>query len=178
MSDFKADSDAEFSAMHTVYTALAPLDEDARIRVVDYIAARLEISARQTAAGHTADAPGGSPGHEDTLREEKAIPAKFDSFAELYDAAQPKSQAEKALVAGYWLQICQSAESFDGFSANKELKNLGEGISNITIAVDSLKNQKPAQALQLKKSGKSQQARKTYKITIAGINSVERMING
>jgi hypothetical protein len=177
MSDHTTDSDGEFSAMHAVYAALAPLDEDARIRVVDYIVARFEISARPAPGGHPA-ADAGSQSYEDTIKEETAVSSKFGSFAELYDAAQPKNQSEKALVAGYWLQVCQGAGSFDGFSANKELKNLGQGVGNITVAIDSLKNQKPALALQLKKSGKSQQARKTYKITVAGIKSVEGMIHG
>jgi hypothetical protein len=165
MSDHKTDSDTEFSAMHAVYAALAPLDEDARLRVVDYIVARLEISPRSALPDPPADTLAGSRNYEGTLKEEKAVGSKFGSFAELYDAAQPTSQAEKALVAGYWLQVCQGAESFDAFSAHKELKN-------------SLKSQKPALALQLKKSGKTQQSRKTYKITVAGINSVASMING
>jgi hypothetical protein len=178
MSDHKTDSDTEFSAMHAVYAALAPLDEDARLRVVDYIVARLEISPRSALPDPPADTLAGSRNYEGTLKEEKAVGSKFGSFAELYDAAQPTSQAEKALVAGYWLQVCQGAESFDAFSAHKELKNLGQGVGNITIAIDSLKSQKPALALQLKKSGKTQQSRKTYKITVAGINSVASMING
>ena len=103
---------------------------------------------------------------------------KYNSFAELFDAAQPKSNGDCALVAGYWLQVCQGAESFDGQSANSALKNLGHGLTNVTNAVDTLKNQKPALALQLKKSGTSQQARKTYKITVAGIKAVEAMIRG
>jgi hypothetical protein len=61
---------------------------------------------------------------------------------------------------------------------NKELKNLGEGILNITSALDALKAQKPALALQLKKAGKSRQARKTYKVTVAGLKFVENMIRG
>jgi hypothetical protein len=36
----------------------------------------------------------------------------------------------------------------------------------------------PRLVLQLKKSGKSQQARKRYKLTTAGITEVERMIKG
>jgi hypothetical protein len=58
------------------------------------------------------------------------------------------------------------------------LKNLGQGLANITNAIDGLRNQKPALVLQLKKSGKSQQARKTYKLTVAGIKAVEVMIDG
>jgi hypothetical protein len=60
---------------------------------------------------------------------------------------------------------------------NKELKLLGEGVPNITMAVDALRSQKPALAVQLQKSGKTRQARKTYKLTVAGIKEVERMIN-
>ena len=104
--------------------------------------------------------------------------SKYGSLAELHDSAQPKSNADKALVAGYWLQVCQGSESFDGFSANKDLKNLGHGIGNITIAINSLRRQKPALVLQLKKSGTSKQARKTYKVTVAGIMAVKAMING
>jgi hypothetical protein len=112
------------------------------------------------------------------LGQKRSDAPKFGSFADLFNAAQPTSNANKALVAGYWLQVYQSQDDFDAQSANKELKNLGEGIGNITIAASSLKSQKPALVIQLKKSGKSQQARKTYKVTVAGIRAVESMISG
>jgi hypothetical protein len=38
--------------------------------------------------------------------------------------------------------------------------------------------QKPALVLQLKKAGKSRQARKTYKVTVAGVKAVEAMLRG
>ena len=110
-------------------------------------------------------------------REQKAAP-KYASFADLFSAAGPETNARKALVAGYWLQVCQNAENFDGFSANSELKQLGEGLVNITVAIDGLKNEKPALAMQTRKSGNSRQARKTYKLTVAGIKAVEDMIDG
>jgi hypothetical protein len=71
MSDHKTDSDTEFSAMHAVYAALAPLDEDARLRVVDYIVARLEISPRSALPDPPADTLAGSRNYEGTLKEEK-----------------------------------------------------------------------------------------------------------
>ena len=40
---------------------------------------------------------------------------------------------------------------------------------NITAALDDLKEVQPQLVLQLKKSGKSRQARKTYKISVAGV---------
>lgn len=178
MADTQSAADAEFSAMQTLYTALEPLDDDARSRVVNYVVARLEI-ALQSAAKPTNSSSAAPAGTEDiAIKNEEKVAPKYSTVAELYDATQPKSNADKALVAGYWLQVCQGTESFDGQSANKELKHLGQGLANITSAIDSLKSQKPALALQLKKSGKSRQARKVYKITVAGLKAVETMING
>ncbi|HEX8365065.1 MAG TPA: hypothetical protein VF603_07260 [Allosphingosinicella sp.] len=171
------DADAEFGAIQTVYTTLRTLDDEARRRVLEYVGSRFGIQLRapqkgvQTPAADEADESEEPSGKSGT-------PASFTSFAELHDAAQPKSQPERALVAGYWLQVCEGADSFDSQSANTALKHLGLGVANITSAIESLKGQKPALALQLKKSGKSRQARKTYKITVAGVKAVEAMING
>lgn len=178
MSGGDSGPDAEFAAIQTVYTALNALDEGARARVMEYVSDRLGLTVRSRVrtAGQAAAI------EEDDERDERSDllqgPVQFSTFAELFDAAAPKTQSDKSLVGGYWLQICQGAESFDGLSINKELKNLGEGVANITSALDGLKNQKPALALQLKKSGKSRQARKTYKVTVAGIKAVEAMISG
>jgi hypothetical protein len=177
MSDGKTPTDAEFSAMQTLYSALEPLDNDARIRVVDYIAARLKIAVKSPERPSGAGVIASNGGDGAAIEEEERTAPKYKDFADLYAAARPKNQADKALVAGYWLQVCQGAENFDGFSANRELRHLGERVGNITNAVDNLKDQKPELALQLKKSGKSQQARKVYKLTVAGIKAVEAMID-
>jgi hypothetical protein len=169
--------DAEFQAMQTVYAALNGLAEDARGRVIEYVSDRLGLALKSSSkpVDRTSEPDVADTEQSNTL---EPTSTEFSSFAELYDEARPKSQSDKALVGGYWIQICQGAESFDGYSVNKELKNLGQGVPNITSALDVLKAQKPALALQLKKSGKSRQARKTYKITVAGIKSVEAMIGG
>lgn len=178
MVDTQSPADAEFSAMQILYSALEPLDGDARSRVINYIVARLEISLKTSTSPGSADSVLSGDEGEIITEENENAKAVYSSLAELYDSTQPKSNSDKALVAGYWLQVCMGAESFDGHSANKELKHLGEGLANITSAIDGLKSQKPALALQLKKSGKSQQARKIYKITVAGVKAVEAMING
>lgn len=183
MADGQLDVDAEFSAMQTVFGALRPLDESAQQRVLDYVSNRFGLAVQPRRAAPSAASEGREEEAEDNRADDDAamppsgIPS-FGSFAELYDAAQPKSQSDKALVAGYWLQQSQGGESFDSFSVNKELKNLGEGVPNITSALDTLKGQKPALVLQLKKSGKSRQARKTYKVTVAGLKNVENMLRG
>lgn len=172
------EADAEFAAMQSIYSALEGLNDEARQRVLDYVSSRLGVVAKQKSAPGPKAQDHHDEGEEETEAPEAQSAAAFGSFAELYDTTQPKSQPDKALVGGYWLQVCQGAESFDSFSINKELKNLGEGVANITSALDGLKGQKPVLCLQLKKSGKSRQARKTYKITVAGIKAVEAMIGG
>jgi hypothetical protein len=173
--------DDEFEAIRTVYTALEALDSGARTRVMNYIISRLNVTPESKPEDGTADTREGQgvADSPDTaaLRQEQSRAPKYASFAELFDAARPSGNANKALVAGYWLQVCQDQGDFDGLSANRELKHLGQGVDNITIAMNSLKVQKPALVIQLKKSGKSQQARKTYKVTVGGIKTVEAMIN-
>jgi hypothetical protein len=172
-------ADQEFSAIQTIYKALEPLDGEARTRVLAYIAARLEIGP--PTPGHTfarLQSKGADEQAQEQLVQEEAKAPKYASVAELFDAAAPNTNAEKALVAGYWLQVCGGADNFDGFSVNRELKNLGHGLGNVTNAIEGLRNHQPALALQLAKAGKSQQARKTYKLTVPGIKAVEAMING
>ena len=169
------ESDDEFEAIRTVFTALEALAPDARTRVLNYIISRLNIAMESEPEGESADV---AANQDAVLRQEQSQAPKYESFAELFDAARPSGNANMALVAGYWLQVCQGQGDFDGQSANTELKHLGQRIENITVAMNSLKGQKPALVIQLRKSGKSQQARKTYKVTIAGIKAVEAMIDG
>ncbi|MEM5516880.1 hypothetical protein WNY37_07950 [Henriciella sp. AS95] len=162
----------EFAAIKKIHDELHPLAEDARARVLSYLINLLQIEV----AGHPVKT------REFNEREEVAAASGaqtlFDTFAELFDAANPTTNADKALVAGYWLQEHEGLEGFDSQSANSLLKNLGYGIQNVTAALTSLKEQKPALVLQLKKSGTSQQARKTYKVTVAGNKLIRQLIEG
>jgi hypothetical protein len=103
---------------------------------------------------------------------------EFEDFASLVDATHPETDPMRALVAGYWLQVCKGGPSFDAQSANTELKHLGHPSSNITMALGALINQKPSLVLQLRKSGNTKQARKSYKITESGIRKVRAMLSG
>jgi hypothetical protein len=167
---------AELEATRGVYDMLKPLSCEARTRVLSHVSGLLDVTGVVRPASKQGQSSGAQE-EADLQREQKAAP-KFSTFAELFSAADPKTHAQNALVAGYWLQVCQGAETFDGFSTNKELKQLSHGLGNITVAINALKNEKPALALQVTKSGRSRQARKTYKLTAAGIRSVEDMING
>lgn len=172
----------EFSAIKAVHDALEPLEEQARTRVLTYITSLLGINVRLASSGGAAgaaDDPEVDEEPEGAGSDEAAKSAPtYSTFAELYAAANPKTNGEKALVVGYWLQVCQGAESFTAAVANKELTHLGHKVANITDAIDSVKDHKPMLILQLKKSGNSRQARKLYKVSHEGVKRVEGMISG
>ncbi|GAA1661763.1 hypothetical protein [Microbacterium lacus] len=66
--------------------------------------------------------------------------------------------------------------AFGSLELNKMLKDLGHGVTDTAHVMGALISQKPSLILQLKKSGKSRQARKTYKVTAAGKKAVEQLI--
>lgn len=162
------DQDVEIAAMGAVARALEPLDEVVRQRVISWAASRFGASLptpNRSSGTERHSAPAG-----DSARLE------FESFAELFEAADPGTDKDRALVAAYWAQICQSQATFPAQILNASLKDLGHGLSNVTVALDALKDEKPALILQLKKSGTSRQARKTYKLTVEGAKRVRQML--
>lgn len=168
-------TNTEFDAFKAVHDALEPLEDDARSRVIKSVITLLAIDAKVQS----------EPDADVADEEAEAAAAKaaesaptYSAFAELYAAANPTTNSDRALIAGYWLQVCQGTESFAAQAANKELTHLGHKVANITAAIDYLRKAKPQLVLQLKKSGSSQQARKTYKVSHAGVKRVEEMIVG
>lgn len=169
----------EFEAIRAIHTALISLDDEGRARVLAYITSLLSIATKVVPTKSTTSDEEPADDLEEAAVERKAGRAPtFSTFAELYDAVGPTTNSERALVVGYWLQVCLNAEHFTAAAANKELTHLGHKVGNITAAIDDLKKQKPALALQLKKSGSSQQARKTYKISHAGVKHIEELVSG
>ena len=100
----------------------------------------------------------------------------YNSLAELDHAARPETGAMKVLVGGYWLQVCNQQEEFSAQAVNDGLKEIGARVANVTVAFNTLKSANPSLVLQVRKSGKSQQARKQYRLTVAGIRAVDEMI--
>lgn len=162
-----SDSDNEIQAMGSIAEILNRLEEDQRGRVIRYILERFNIAA----ASKNAKMPASSSQTDSQAQ----APNEFDDFASLVDATNPATDPMRALVAGYWLQVSKGGPSFDAQSANTELKHLGHASSNITSALGALIAQKPALVLQLRKSGNTKQARKSYKVTEAGVRKVREM---
>jgi hypothetical protein len=153
--------------MTEIAKALAEIDTDARVRVLAWAANRYGIESpvggavgvmSKSAPGRGGDSP------------------RYDVFVDLFDAAAPKTDAERALVGGFWLQVLEGAADFPAQQVNDALKDVGHGVGNITDAFSGLQGRGPALVRQVAKSGKSRQARKRYKLTIAGIAVVEEML--
>lgn len=161
--------DPEVDAMGKVAAAIGELEDEAKARVLQWAGQRYGLGSRKAPAlatvSTTADLGAGSPD-------------QFEDFAGLFHAADPKIDNYKALIAGYWLQVCEGKPDFEAQPANEALKNLGHGVANITRAFDRLQNMKPAPVRQVQKSGKSKQARKRYRVTAEGIRMVQSMLAG
>lgn len=152
--------DAELAAMRSVLASLDPLDPKARGRVLAWISHRLDLEGF--------DLPRASGGLGTQPRSAENAGFQHETLAEAFAAASPRTGGQKALIVGYWKQVREGTASLDAQSINTELKHMGHHVANITDAMNELQRQRPQLAVQLRKSGTSKQARKTYKITTEG----------
>jgi hypothetical protein len=91
-------ADLEIEAMASVVNALADLDQAARQRVLEWAAARYGLTLNGTARDHREEArDGGGNKHENIG---SGADPSYEHFAELFDAASPTSNEDKALVVG------------------------------------------------------------------------------
>jgi hypothetical protein len=161
--------DKELKAMSAVAEAISGLDEAEQARVLAWVASRFNVSIGPTRRGSGSAAA-------DTGNGQEQGEVVFEAFVDLFDKANPKSDAEKAAVAAYWSQVIGGDATWASQPLNSALKDLGYGLGNITDALNSLQERKPAWVRQVSKSGQNRQGRKTYKLTQAGINGVRFLL--
>ncbi len=168
--------DPEIAAMTAISGALKELDDETRGRVLRWAASRYAVKGIKSSDGGAgeepedeADSRGGGSGREQN---------RYSSIDELFESGVAKTNTQRALLAAYWFQVIEGNVGWQSYTLNVALKNLGIGIPNITDALTTAEGQKPALVMQTSKSGKSRQARKTYKLTTAGVKSVEGLLNG
>src|SRR5262245_10341747 len=94
---------AEIKAMEKVAEAVTELDAEARGRVLRWAAERFSVSLSVTTPTRTPN-PGGV-GAANLNGNNGAGTPQFSDIAELFAAAAPESEVDKALVAGYWFQF-------------------------------------------------------------------------
>lgn len=172
------DPTAEIDALRAIAEALAPLDTDARSRVLRWATDRF-MEADGTVVPTKPQAAPASPSYQ-SVPEPQATAASpsYQSMAELYAAANPTTDPERALVAAYWFQVVEGHDELEAQQLNSELKHLGHQLSNVTRALGDLKKRRPQLIVQTRKSGNTKQARKKYRLTTAGRDALEAMISG
>lgn len=164
-----AGATTELAAMQTIAEALNPLDEGARKRVFHWAQDFFNFEKN----GSVSAMPLARSFEKPTFDESDN---SFETFGELYSAIDPLTQEDKALTAAYWLQVIQGRESWQSADIQKELRELGYALSNVADSVSSAVNKRPQRVIQLKKSGSSRQARKTFKLSDAGKKYVEERL--
>ncbi|WP_336708856.1 hypothetical protein [Oerskovia sp. USHLN155] len=183
------DEDPELEAMRMIATALEPLDGQARQRTLAWAYGRfadgMTIASSFQGRGEPPVQVDAAVGEQVPVSQASAKPlpdesndGPWDHFAELYDAAGPSTDGERLLVAAYWVQVVQGGDNFSSFALNSVLKDLGHAVGHISERTAQLVKQKPALILQLRKSGSTRQARKTFKLSRAGSDRVRSMIGG
>jgi hypothetical protein len=168
--------DPEIEAMSQIASALQPLDQDAQRRVLKWVIERYQLQASSGKGGLPAIA---SPPALDSAATPLALATSAQAFQDLhslFDAANPETGTERALVVGYWHQQ-QSNEDWDSQAVNSDLKHLGYPSANITRDLDGLMSRSPRLVIQTRKEGTTKQARKKYKLTREGMKAVELMLS-
>ncbi len=95
------------------------------------------------------------------------------TFAELLDAVAPKTGAQKAAVAGWWLEHREQHESWKASEVNKLLKSADVKVSSISIVLtNAVKATNPLME-ELARLGDGERSRKTFRLTAAGIAYVQ-----
>jgi hypothetical protein len=171
-SELRASVDAvtEANAIANVVQALKHLDAAAIARVLEWASKRYGVGAggdRGTLREHA---------ETSSLEDDGRAEGRYNDLAELYTAADPKTESESVLVAAYWHQVVHGTDALDSQALNRDLKNLGRGVGNVTRACSVLMQQRPVLMLQVKKAGSTKQARKQYRLTAAGLQRVREML--
>jgi len=166
-----AEVDPELAAMATIASALQNLSDEARSRVLRWVLDRCAVNLESHfELGMNRSSVASEP--------TSIAQSRFADVADLFASAAPKTDKEKALVVAYWFQVVNGAGNFESLEINRELKQLGYGLSNVTATFTDLIEAKPSLVMQVQKSGKSQQARKRYRLTNEGIKRVDEMLGG
>lgn len=162
--------DREIKAMSRIAEALADLgegEEEVVRRILRWAGSRYGVRDEPSATRQQSEG-------------QQSVPlsgGRFATAADLFDAVDPQMEFEKAITIGYWFQSVQGQPDFGGQEVNSTLKNIGHGIVNITDAFNTAMGRKPSLVIQTQKTGSSKQARKQYKLTVAGTRWVEARLS-
>lgn len=161
--------DPELKAMNEVYVALENLEEEARKRVIEWATGRFSLKVAKGLGGIVKNTVISGGNYGEAL-------ASFESVADIFAKANPKNDADKALVVASYLQEKNAGSDLTSRAINKELQHLGHGVGNITNTISVLMNRDPKLMIQTRKDGTTKQAQKKYRVTAEGISFAKKML--
>jgi hypothetical protein len=166
------DDEAEIAAMSAVSRALRELGDDERRRVLEWAVKRFAAPT----GGHLSSAGEGLllPALIGTADGDQA--PGFEHFAELVNRVRPRTDVERALLASYWVQEHEGRRGFVSTEVNERLRETSAPIAHMADAMAALQARRPALVIQIRKSGRTRQARKTYQVTAEGVAAVRAAI--
>src|SRR5881396_2963792 len=100
MTETTPNPKAELAAMQAVAEALGGLDAATAGRVLRWASEALHVPGARAGPQIAAGTEGGGQ--------------RFASLAELHAATSPSTDADRALVAGYWFQFVEGEDAFGG----------------------------------------------------------------
>ncbi len=166
---------ADLKALESILKTLEPLQEDERARVLRWTAEKLGI--QQVGPGKAGGAAGKVAPIDAAFEKH---PSGFQSVGDFLAAASPDTDADRVLCVAVYLQDFSEKPDevrLSGKQINDVLKDLGHGVKNITDSINTLKLRKPQHMIQTKKSGKSRQAWKEYRVTRSGVEYAYKLIS-
>src|SRR4051812_41768732 len=111
-----AELDKETRAISEVVNVLGSLESAERVRVIRYVAERFEIQLGGISKTRPPDGESSEQGRDGHIQGTTAN-GDYADFASLVDACDPKTDSQRALVAAYWLEVCQGGSNFDSQAA-------------------------------------------------------------
>ena len=165
----------ELSAMQQIANIVADLTPAERRRVgawlVEFAKEDVPLATKEPAATISDSDPALTEPDTD-VAQDKA----YTTFAELYEAVAPRKGAQKAAVAGYWLETTNGQESWKASEVNKLLKSIDVKVSSMSIVLTNAVKATNALVIELERLGDTERSRKTFRLSEHGLAYVRSQL--
>ncbi|GAB4335484.1 MAG: hypothetical protein OHK0038_13160 [Flammeovirgaceae bacterium] len=170
--------DPEIKALEESYYMLNALTPEARKRVLVWLANKFNINDLFLSKNQEEATNVKNPSDKEVNSHKSLVDfSQYREFHSVFSIANPRTEAEKVLLAAAYLQEKSKSEELTGRSINNALKRLGHGVKNITSTINLLMERKPRLMMQTKKEGIEPQSQKRYKVTIEGLIFVTELLS-
>jgi uncharacterized protein YyaL (SSP411 family) len=168
--------DREFEALLKTYEVLSELDSSARERVISYLQTKFEgAEPKPEKKERTSARVRSIPAKKTRKRRKRKVASADDGkLAELFNGLKIKGNAERVLLTAYHLNKNRKLTEFSARDVNRELKSIGKGIKNITLAFSKLTKSKLIRVSTEKVGART---RNTFRLSRTGTQAVNEALS-